>query len=225
MSTLSTHVLDTARGRPGAGPRHFIFHPRLPFVYLLNELDASVDVLSFDAGRGLLATVQTLSALPSGARVDKPWAADLHLRPDGRFLYASERRSSTLAAFAVDAASGRLSPLGSTPTETEPRGFAISGDADGARNPMTRKPGYNLFQVYGRMAAERNHFNINLGDTIYSDSEISGLPPALTVLAILAFGGLFGFAGIVLATPLLLVAIILIKRIYVEDVLGDRQGD
>lgn len=51
------------------------------------------------------------------------------------------------------------------------------------------------------------------------------LPPALTVLAILAFGSLFGFAGIVLATPLLLVAIILTKRIYVEDILGDRQGD
>ena len=51
------------------------------------------------------------------------------------------------------------------------------------------------------------------------------LPPALTVLAIVAFGSLFGFAGIVLATPLLLVAIILVKRIYIEDVLGDRQGD
>ncbi|TBN52278.1 AI-2E family transporter [Paracoccus sediminis] len=51
------------------------------------------------------------------------------------------------------------------------------------------------------------------------------LPPALTVLAILAFGGLFGFAGIVLATPLLLVTIVLVKRIYVEDVLGDRQKD
>ena len=51
------------------------------------------------------------------------------------------------------------------------------------------------------------------------------LPPALTVLAILAFGSLFGFAGIVLATPLLLVAIILVKRIYVEDVLGDQQRD
>jgi alkaline phosphatase D len=61
--------------------------------------------------------------------------------------------------------------------------FAISGDADGARNPATRKPGYNLFQVYGRMAAERNHFNINLGDTIYSDSEIGGVPPALTIPA------------------------------------------
>jgi 6-phosphogluconolactonase len=115
-------------GRPGAGPRHFVFHPDLPVVYLLNELDASVDVLSFDTGRGTLATAQTVSALPPGVRVDAPWAADLHLRPDARFLYASERRSSTLAAFAVDSASGRLSPMGSTSTETEPRGFAISPD-------------------------------------------------------------------------------------------------
>ena len=61
--------------------------------------------------------------------------------------------------------------------------FAISGDADGARDPSTGKPGYNPFQVYGRMAAERNHFNINLGDTIYSDSEIGGVPPALTIPA------------------------------------------
>ena len=51
------------------------------------------------------------------------------------------------------------------------------------------------------------------------------LPPALTVLAIVAFGNLFGFAGVVLATPLLLVSIILIRRVYVEDVLGDRTGD
>ena len=61
--------------------------------------------------------------------------------------------------------------------------FAISGDADGTRNPKTGKPAYNLFQVYGRMAAERNHFNINLGDTIYSDSEVGGVPPALTIPA------------------------------------------
>jgi alkaline phosphatase D len=61
--------------------------------------------------------------------------------------------------------------------------FAISGDADGARNPKTGKPAFNLFQVYGRMAAERNHFNINLGDTIYSDSEVGGVPPALTIPA------------------------------------------
>ena len=55
---------------------------------------------------------------------------------------------------------------------------------DGAR--VRGKPAYNAFQVYGRMAAERNHFNVNLGDTIYSDSEVAGLPPALTGAATLA---------------------------------------
>ena len=54
-----------------------------------------------------------------------PWAADLHLTPDGKFLYASERRSSTLATYKVDAASGRLELIGHVPTEKTPRGFAI----------------------------------------------------------------------------------------------------
>src|SRR5262249_28449199 len=53
------------------------------------------------------------------------WAADLHLTPNGRFLYASERTRSTLGAFRVDSASGKPSYLGSTPTEKQPRGFAI----------------------------------------------------------------------------------------------------
>ncbi len=69
------------------------------------------------------------------------------------------------------------------PSDPQVIRFAISGDADGVRNPKTKKPAYNAFEVYGRMAAERNHFNINLGDTIYSDSEVAGLPPALTVPA------------------------------------------
>ncbi|MDN5568622.1 MAG: AI-2E family transporter, partial [Paracoccus sp. (in: a-proteobacteria)] len=47
------------------------------------------------------------------------------------------------------------------------------------------------------------------------------LPPALTIVAIMAFGGLFGFAGVILAAPLLIVAMLLIHRIYIEDILGD----
>ncbi len=58
--------------------------------------------------------------------------------------------------------------------------FALSGDADATPGP-NGKPGFNDFQVYGRMAAERNDFNVNLGDTIYSDSELAGSKPALTV--------------------------------------------
>lgn len=51
------------------------------------------------------------------------------------------------------------------------------------------------------------------------------LPPALTIIAIVAFGGLFGFSGVLLGTPLLIVAMLLIQRIYIEDVLGDPLDD
>ena len=110
--------------RDGAGPRHLIFHPNGRFVYLLNELDASLDVLALDAQRGTLAHEQSIDTLPSGFD-GKPWAADLHLTPDGRFLYSSERRSSTLAAFAVDAASGHLTLIEQVAAQAQPRGFAI----------------------------------------------------------------------------------------------------
>ncbi len=69
------------------------------------------------------------------------------------------------------------------PSDPQTIRFAITGDADGTDDPKTGKPAFNLFEVYGRMATERNHFNINLGDTIYSDSEVGGVPPALTIPA------------------------------------------
>ena len=125
---LSDNTPPAWHARPGAGPRHFVFHPRLPFVYLLNELDATVDALAFDAAAGTLRAVAVAPALPRGFAGGAPWAADLHLTPDGRFLYASERRSSTLAVFAVDAARGALTPVATIATEREPRGFAISPD-------------------------------------------------------------------------------------------------
>lgn len=110
-----------------ASPRHFVFSRDGRFAYLLNELDGQVDVLGFDASTGSLRTLQTVTSLPPGFG-GEPWAADLHLTPDGRFLYTSERRSSTLAAFRVDAAGGGLALMAHTPTEAQPRGFAITPD-------------------------------------------------------------------------------------------------
>jgi len=124
---LTPNTPPVLRPHPGASPRHFVFDADARFVYLLNELDAAIDVLAFDAGTGTLRTVQTIGALPPGF-IGAPWAADLHLSPDGRWLYASERRSSTLAAFGVDAAGGRLTPIGHVPTQTQPRGFTITPD-------------------------------------------------------------------------------------------------
>ncbi|HEX4236026.1 MAG TPA: beta-propeller fold lactonase family protein [Caldimonas sp.] len=126
---LADNVPPAWRARPGAGPRHFVFHPHAPFVFLLNELDATLDVLAFDRGHGTLAsTGAVVPLLPADFNGGAPWAADLHFTPDGRFLYASERRSSTLSSFAVDAATGALTLVARTPTETQPRGFALSPD-------------------------------------------------------------------------------------------------
>jgi 6-phosphogluconolactonase len=107
-----------------AGPRHLVFHPSGKFAYLIGELDGAIHVFDYDAGRGRLDETQAASALPPGF-AGKPWAADLHVTPDGRHLYGSERTSSTLAAFKIDPASGRLSMVGTYRTEKQPRGFAI----------------------------------------------------------------------------------------------------
>ena len=111
------------------------------FVYLLNELTATVTTLALDGKTGLLTEVSSASALPPDSKLvpggprgpDAPkrnrdndiWASDLHLTPNRNFLYAAERTSSSLGAFSVDAASGKLTYLGSTPTEKQPRGFSI----------------------------------------------------------------------------------------------------
>ena len=123
-SHRSTSPCVHSATKSGAGPRHLVFHPNRRIVYLLNELDAGVDVLAFDGAAGTLSALQTISSLPP--KFDgTPWAADLHVTPDGRFLYTSERNSSTLACFAIDADSTRLTLVGHTPTEQQPRGFAI----------------------------------------------------------------------------------------------------
>jgi 6-phosphogluconolactonase len=107
-----------------SGPRHFVWDAAQRRLYLLCELDASLAVFDYDPGRGTLREIQRTSALPPGF-AGKPWAADLHLAPDGRHLYASERSTSTIAVYEVDAASGQLKALASVPTEKTPRGFAI----------------------------------------------------------------------------------------------------
>ncbi len=142
---LASNTPAVLQMKPMTGPRHFIFSPDSRFVYLLSELVATVTTLSLDRKTGLLAEVSSASALPSDSKLQPGaprgavgvpgvaprntdndiWAADLHLTPDGKFLYASERTSSTLAAFSVEAASGKLTYLSSTPTEKQPRGFAI----------------------------------------------------------------------------------------------------
>jgi 6-phosphogluconolactonase len=121
---LTPNTPPAVRVKEKAGPRHFRFHPGGKLVYVLGELDAALYVFDYDAGTGRVRETQRVSALPPDFQ-GKPSAADVHITPDGRFLYASERTSSTLAGFRIDGATGALSPLGSVPTEKQPRGFGI----------------------------------------------------------------------------------------------------
>lgn len=122
---LTPNDPPTVSVKAKAGPRHLVFSPNKKFVYLVNELDAAIYVFPWDARTGTLKKeTQVTTALPKGFS-GKPWAADIHFTPDGKFLYASERTTSTLAAFSVDPKTGALTSIDSYPTEKQPRAFNI----------------------------------------------------------------------------------------------------
>jgi 6-phosphogluconolactonase len=135
---LASNTPAVLQMKAGVGPRHFVTSRDNRHLYALSELQGTVTSFSLDGKSGLLTEVGTASALPPDSKLQpgapRPssrntdndvWAADIHMTPDEKFLYASERTSSTLAAFRVDGATGKLSYLASTPTEKQPRGFAI----------------------------------------------------------------------------------------------------
>ena len=143
---LCSNTPAVAQLQSGTGPRHFVASVDNRFLYVLSELLATVTTFALDAKTGLLAEIGSASGLPADTRLvpgaprvavgvadtapprkrdHDIWAADIHLTPDGRFLYISERTSSALGALSVNAQTGELTYLGSTPTETQPRGFAI----------------------------------------------------------------------------------------------------
>ena len=94
------------------------------FSICLNETDATLGAYAVDPATGTLAELQTVPTLPPDF-AGKPSAADLHVTPDGRFIYASERTTSTIKGFRLDPERGTFSRCGRWPTETTPRGFAI----------------------------------------------------------------------------------------------------
>jgi 6-phosphogluconolactonase len=108
----------------GTGPRHFVLHPNERFAYVINEYIGTVDAFSFDPASGDMELLQSSTILPHGVQVE-PAATDIHMTPDGKWLYAAERASSTLTGFAVNAASGFLIYVGSEETALSPRGFNI----------------------------------------------------------------------------------------------------
>jgi 6-phosphogluconolactonase len=111
--------------KAGAGPRHFAFHPNGKNAFVINELDSSVTSLDFDAKRGTLKEIQTVSTLPvnwSGANT----CADIHVAPNGEFLYGSNRGHDSIVSYKIDGKTGKLEFIEYTSTGGKtPRNFAI----------------------------------------------------------------------------------------------------
>lgn len=115
---------------PGAGPRHFAFHPSGKFAYVINEIANTVTAFDYDSSRGSLNEIQTLGTLPADF-TGTSHTAEVVMHPSGKFLYGSNRGHDSLAIFAVDAATGKLTAAGHEGTGGKtPRNFAI--DPSGA---------------------------------------------------------------------------------------------
>jgi 6-phosphogluconolactonase len=111
--------------KPGAGPRHLTFDGAGRHVYVLNELDSSVTAFARERKTGALRELKTYSMLPEDFKGENT-GADIHLTPDGRFLYCSNRGHDSIALFRVDARAGALTAVGHTPTTGKtPRNFAV----------------------------------------------------------------------------------------------------
>jgi 6-phosphogluconolactonase len=110
---------------PGSGPRHVRFHPNGHWVYLINEIASTIEAFAWDPTAGTLAPFQTVSTLPAGfAGVSA--CAELEIHPNGRFLYGSNRGHDSVAVFAIDQGTGRLSPVEYHPCGGRtPRNFAF----------------------------------------------------------------------------------------------------
>jgi len=131
--------------KAGSGPRHIVISNDNKFAYLLSEMTGTITTLALNAKTGLLSEVSAASMLPADSKLvpgiarlpqgEPPGpphdasndicASDLHLTPNGKFLYAAERTSSTISTFSVDGKTGKLTRLAGTPTEKWPRSFAI----------------------------------------------------------------------------------------------------
>jgi len=111
--------------KPGAGPRHFTFHPNGRHAYVINELDSTLTTFTYNASRGALSAVQTVPTVPAGFSGPNS-CADVHVAPSGKFLYGSNRGNDSIVVFAIDDRTGVLSYIENTPTDGKfPRNFVI----------------------------------------------------------------------------------------------------
>jgi len=116
---------QSLQSKAGAGPRHAAFHPRAPYLYIINELDSTVTTYRFNADSGEITELQVITSLPADY-TERSTGAEIAVAPSGNVVYASNRGHDSIVIFAVDPNYGRLTTVGWEPTQgSQPRHFAL----------------------------------------------------------------------------------------------------
>lgn len=122
---LDEHNKKVIQSEPGSGPRHLIFHNEFKFFYVINELNANVDVYTYEDHELTITKPQTINSLPKDYEGHNLGAA-IRISPNGKFLYTSNRGSDTISIFAIDSSSGLLTFVDYISTFGEgPRDFSF----------------------------------------------------------------------------------------------------
>ena len=123
--TLTPNSIPYTATAPGAGPRHLVFHPDGKHAFVINELDSSITSFAIDPSTGALTPLDTASTLPEDF-TGQTTCADIHVHPNGRFVYGSNRGHDSIAIMAFDHETGSLSLLGNESTGGQkPRNFTL----------------------------------------------------------------------------------------------------
>lgn len=153
-----------AKVDPGAGPRHIAFAPSGKFVYVISEIKATITSFSYDPKNGVLKKLEVVPTLPPDFKGENT-SAEIVIHPNGRFLYVSNRGHDSIALFAIDPKSGRLTFVAYTPTQgKEPRNFEI--DPSGTRLFVANQESDNIveFQIdpkSGRLTPTGQEFKVS----------------------------------------------------------------
>ncbi len=136
LDKVLIYKLDSAKGTitpndpafgatpAGGGPRHFAFHPSGRFAYVCNEMTSAVTAFAYDAEKGALKEIQTITTLPKETPGNS--TAEIQVHPNGKFLYCSNRGHDSLAEFTIDEKTGKLTAIGHQSTLGKtPRNFGI----------------------------------------------------------------------------------------------------
>ncbi len=140
--TIAANDPPFAQLKPGAGPRHFVFHPGGKHAYVINELDSTIAAFAYEPACGVLKEIQTVPTLPAGFSGGS-WCAEVRVHPSGKFLYGSNRGHDSIAVYRIDPAEGTLTFVEhETAGIKTPRNFNI--DATGTFCLVANQDGNNI---------------------------------------------------------------------------------